>query len=139
LRRDLCRTFNHIEKENDMSKQSKQYRIDTADEAFHSVASDLGEALDIARSMESEGQVIGAYGRAVIIARRLIAADKKLHALSNAGYENAAIRNDQRLADTLRGAADGIVRRFGNDPKVIKLRVLVEELVQLELPGASSI
>jgi hypothetical protein len=122
-----------------MSKQSKQYRIDTADEAFHGVASDLAQALDFARSMESEGQVIESYGKAVIIARRLIAADEKLHALSNAGYENAAIRNDQRLADTLRGAADGIVRRFGNDPKVIKLRVLVEELVQLELPGASSI
>ena len=122
-----------------MSKQSKQYRIDTADEAFHGVAGDLGEALDFARSMESEGQVIEAYGKAVMIARRLIAADEKLHALSNAGYEDAAIRNDQRLADTLRDAANEAVRRFGNDPKLIELRGLIEELVQVELPGASAI
>jgi hypothetical protein len=139
LRRDLCRTFNHIEKENHMSKQSKQYRIDTADEAFHSVASDLGRVLDFARSMESEGQVIEAYGKAVMIARRLIAADEKLHALSNAGYEDAAIRADERLAYTLRGAAVELSTLHGNRPKLIELRGLIEELVQVELPGASAI
>ena len=122
-----------------MAKQSKQYRIDTADEAFHGVAGDLGEALDFARSMESEGQVIVAYGKAVMIARRLIAADEKLHALSNAGYENTAIRADERLASTLRGAAVELSTLHGNRPKLIELRGLIEELVQVELPGASSI
>jgi hypothetical protein len=135
-RRDLCRTFNHIEKENDMSKQ---HRIDKADEAFHAAAGDLGDALDFARSEESEGEVIEAFGKAVIIARRLIAADEKLHALGNAGYEDAAIRADQRLADKLRGAADRLVTRTGNHPEATELRDLIEELVQVELPGASAI
>jgi hypothetical protein len=62
-----------------------------------------------------------------------------LHALSNAGYEDAAIRDDQRLADKLRGAAKGILAFTGNDPKAIEIRDLIEELVQVELPGASSI
>lgn len=110
-----------------MTKQSKQYRTDTADEAFHGVAGDLSEALDFARSMESEGQVIEAYGKAVIIARRLIAADEKLHALSNAGYEDAAIRTYQRVADRRRGAANEAVWLFGNDPKLNELVGLIEE------------
>jgi predicted nuclease with RNAse H fold len=79
------------------------------------VAGDLGEALDFARSMESEGQVIEAYGKAVIVARRLIVADGKLHALSNAGYEDAAIRADQKIAYTLRGA---IMRQCGSSATV---------------------
>ena len=123
-----------------MSKQSRQYRIDSADEAFHGVASDLGKALNFARSMESEGQVIEAYGKAVIFARRLIAADEKLHALSNAGYEDAAIRADQRLADKLRGAVVELsTLHCCNRPKLAELRGLIEELVQFELPGASAI
>ena len=106
---------------------TKQHRIDKADEAFHAAAADLGDALDFARSEESEGQVIEAFGKAVIIARRLIAADEKLHALSNAGYEDAAIRTYQRVADKLRGAANEAVLLFGNDPKLNELLGLIEE------------
>jgi hypothetical protein len=66
-------------------------------------------------------------------------ADEKLHALGNAGYEDAAIRADQRLAYTPRGAAVELSTLHGNRPKLIELRGLIEELVQVELPGASSI
>jgi hypothetical protein len=119
---------------------SKKDRIDKADKAFHAAAFDLGDALDFARSKKSKERKIDAFGKAVMSARRLIAADEKLHALSNAGYEDAAIRTDQRLADAFRGVADELAALEGsNDPKVIKLRGLVEELVQVELPGASAI
>ena len=118
---------------------TKQDQIDKANEAFHSAASDLGNALEFACSHESDGQTIEAFGKAVIIARRMIAADEQLHALGNAGYEDATIRTDQRLADTLRGAAERIVTSTGNHPKAIEIRGLIEELVRVELPGAPAI
>jgi hypothetical protein len=70
---------------------TKQDKIDSASEDFHNAAAELFDVLKFARSMKSEGFVIEAFGRAVAIARKVIAADERLEALTtNTNYYDFA-------------------------------------------------
>ena len=68
-----------------MSTDKKRERqFDRLDEKFHKHASDLADALAFAHSMKSEGRIIESFGKAVTIARRMIATDDKLRELGAA-------------------------------------------------------
>lgn len=60
---------------------TRQDQIDGLEEEFHNAVSELEAALAFAHSDDSEPDTIGAFGKAVTIARRMIAADDKLREL----------------------------------------------------------
>jgi predicted MPP superfamily phosphohydrolase len=64
--------------------ETRERQIDFLDLEFHDYASELMDALAFAHSMESEGRIIDSFGKAVTIARRMIAADDKLAELGAA-------------------------------------------------------
>lgn len=64
-----------------------QLQIDTLDELFHDTAGELHEALQFAYSKKSEGQTIEAFGKAVSIARRLVAVEDLAKQVGGDTYE----------------------------------------------------
>jgi len=63
---------------------TKDEKIDRLDLEFHKHASDLADALTFAHSPAAHGRQQEAFGKAVTLARRMIATDDKLRKLDAA-------------------------------------------------------
>lgn len=83
-----------------MSKR-REARIDSLDQQFHDAAGELAEMLAYSESMRSEGHMSEAFGKAVVIARQMLAIDAELAKLdwSHEGEYDAASADVRAILD----------------------------------------